>query len=437
MTLTHSQDSISTDSSRCTLNFIERSERHWTDSVNSVLQSNSAEALRGLHSSSETRQEEQTYHTGDQELSSGSLPACPSDNPVGSAALSEQFLTTKSSSWSNRQSLLDSTGGQCCESLAWNKGYFGSLDNDGNCSEVSKEVVYAMSNLDSDEEEAYSYILELDHKEAGLEPNLDLKFNTIMDAQGKEFASTFESQRREINSLCDLCETQRQLKHTDVLIRSGDDKSADIRDLEKSSPASDSLLMNQFGKHIPISSTDGHLDLDCSFKMKESIYSDAFNLTHSDAFVSPVKNGLNKDTIREDISPGAVKEGLLDNDHYEQISVLDRRVLDRITGETAVSQRFGLYSTYILLHLKQAMLTGNTCIYLHFCKAPKTHIHYTLLIHLLQLQFSAEMNTRGSKTATSSKLQCVTFFFLLAKNDPQSIFEQLHNQPVFKTNALL
>ncbi len=207
-----------------------------------------------------------------------------------------------------------------------------------------------MPNLDSDEEDAYSYILELDHKVAGLEPNLDLKLNTIMDAQGKEFASTFESQGSEINSLCDFCETQRQLKHTDVLIGSGDDKSADIRDLEKSSPASDSLLMNQFGKHIPISSTNGHLDLDCSFKMKESIYSDAFNLTHSDAFVSPVKNCLNKDTIREDISPGAVKEGLLDNDHYEQISVLDRRVLDRITGETAVSQRFGLYSTYILLH---------------------------------------------------------------------------------------
>lgn len=348
MTLTHSQDSASTDSSGGTPHLIERSERHWTDSVNCVLPSNSAEALRGLHSSSETSQEEQTYHTGDQEISSGSLPACPSDNPVGFAALSEHFLTTKSSSWSNGQSLSNSTGGQCCDSLAWKKGYFGSLDNDGNCSEVSKEVVYAMPKLDSDEEDAYSYILELDHKEAGLETNVDLKLNTIMDAQGKEFASTFESQGSEINSLCDFCETQRQIKSTDVLIRSGDDKSADIRDLEKS--ASDSFLMNQFGKHIPISSNNGHLDLDCSFKMKESIYSDAFNLTHSDAFVPPVKNCLDKDTIREDISPGAVKEGLSDNDQYEQISVLDRRVLDRITGETAVSQRFGIYSTYILLH---------------------------------------------------------------------------------------
>lgn len=354
MTLTHSQDSASTDSSRGTPNFIERSDRHWTDSVNCVLPSNSAEALRGLHNSSETSQEEQTYHTGDQELSSGSLPACPSNNPVGFAALSEHFLTMKSSSWSYGQSLSDSTGGQCCDSLAWKKGYFGSLDNDGNCSEVSKEVVYAMPMLDSDEEDAYSYILELDHKEAGLETNVDLKLNTIMDAQGIEFASTFESQGSEINPLCDFCETQRQIKPTDVLIRSGDDKSADIRDLEKSSPASDSLLMNQFGKHIPISSTNEYLDLNCLFKMKENIYSDAFNLTHSDgvddAFVPPVKNALDKDKIREDLSPGAVKDGLSDNDQYEQNSVLDRRVLDRITGEPAVSQRFGLYSTYILLH---------------------------------------------------------------------------------------
>ncbi|KAF4099284.1 calmin isoform X2 [Onychostoma macrolepis] len=341
----HDEDSASTDSSRGTPNFIERLDRHWTDSVNCVLPSNSAEALRGLHNSSETSQGEQTYHTGDQELSTGSLPAFPSDNPVGLAALSEYFLTMKSSSWSNGQSLSDSTGGQCCDSVAWKKGYLESLDNDGNCldSEVSKEVVYAMPMLDSDEEDAYSYILELDNKEAGLETHVDLKLNTIMDAQRKEFASTFESQGSEINSLCDFHETRWQIKPTDVLIRSGDNKSADIRDLEKSSPASDSLLMNQFGKNIPISSTNEHLDLDCSFKMKESIYSDAFNLTHSDgvddAFVPPVKNGLDKDKIREDRSPGAVKDGLSDNDQYEQNSVLDRRVLDRITGETAVSQR--------------------------------------------------------------------------------------------------
>ncbi len=32
------------------------------------------------------------------------------------------------------------------------------------------------------------------------------------------------------------------------------------------------------------------------------------------------------------------------------------------------------------------------------------------------------------------KLQSVTFW---VKNDPKSIFEQVHNQPVFKTIALL
>ncbi|XP_016123335.1 uncharacterized protein clmnb [Sinocyclocheilus grahami] len=353
----HDEDSASTDSSRGTPHFIERFDRHWTDSVSCMLPSNiSAEALRGLHNSSETSQEEQTYHTGDQELSSESLPACPSDNPVGLAALSEHFLTMKSSSWSNGQSLPDSTGGQCCDSLAWKKGYLGSLDNDGNSSEVSKEAVYAMPMLDSDEEDAYSYILELDHKDAELETDVDLELNTIMDAQGTEFASTFESQGSEINSLCHFCETQRQLKPTDVLTGSGDDKSA----LETFSPASDSLLMKQFGKNIPISSTNEHLDLGCSLKMKESIYSDAFNLTHGDgvddAFVSPVKNGLDKEKIREDIFPGAVKDGLSDNDQYEQNNVLDQRVLDRITGEPAVSQRKGgldltSYEVHVLLFL--------------------------------------------------------------------------------------
>ncbi|KAL1254468.1 hypothetical protein QQF64_016697 [Cirrhinus molitorella] len=111
----------------------------------------SAEALRGLHKFSESSQEEQTYHTGDQELSSDSLPDYLTDNPVGLATLSEHFLTMKRSSWLKDQSLSDSTGGQCCDSLALKKGLIGSLKDDGNCSEVSKEAVYAM--LDSDEED--------------------------------------------------------------------------------------------------------------------------------------------------------------------------------------------------------------------------------------------------------------------------------------------
>ncbi|XP_073689191.1 uncharacterized protein clmnb, partial [Garra rufa] len=345
----HDEDCASTDSSRGTPNFIERSDRHWTDSVRCMLPSNiSAEALRGLHTSSESSQEEQTYHTGDQELSLESLPASLTDIPVGLATLSEHFLTMKSSSWSKGQSLSDSTGGQCCDSLALKKGLLGSLKDDGNCFEVSKEAVYAMSELDSDEEDAFSYILELEHKEPGLESNVDLEVNTIMDAEGIEFTSTFESEESEIYSLCHFCETQRQLKPSEVLIRSGDDKHADVHasqrdcDLEKSSAASDSLLMNKSGKKIPISSSDELLDLDCSFKMKESVYSDAFD--HHSAFVPPVKNGLDKDKIREDLFPSAVKDGLSDNDQYEQSIVLDRRVLERITGEPAVShtQRNGV-----------------------------------------------------------------------------------------------
>ncbi|KAK2883642.1 hypothetical protein Q8A67_017279 [Cirrhinus molitorella] len=340
----HDEDCASTDSSRDTPNFIESSDRHWTDPVRCMLPSNiSAEALRGLHKSSESSQEEQTYHTEDQELSSESLPDCLTDNPVGLATLSEHFLTMKSSSWLKDQSMSDSTGGQCCDSLALKKGLMGSMKDDGNCSEVSKEAVYAMSVLDSDEEDAYSYILELDRKEAGLESNADLELNTIMDAERIEFASTFGSQGSEINSLCHFCETHKQIKPADVLIRSGDDESADIhvsqrgRDLEKSLPTSDSLLINQSGKKIPISSSDQLLDLDCSFKMKESIYSDAFDYHSDDAFVPPVKNGLDKDKIREDLFPGAVKDVLSDNDQYEQSSVLDRKVLERITGEPAVS----------------------------------------------------------------------------------------------------
>lgn len=81
--------------------------------------------------------------------------------------------------------------------------------------------------------------------------------------------------------------------------------------------------MNQSGKNILVLSSDEDLDLGCSFQMKDSIYSDALNLTHSDgvddAFVPPVKIGL-------------------DN--------------DKITGEPAVSQtqRYGLYFNYILFH---------------------------------------------------------------------------------------
>jgi len=114
--------------------------------------------------------------------------------------------------------------------------------------------------------------------------------------------------------------------------------------------------MNQSGKNILVLSSDEDLDLGCSFQMKDSIYSDALNLTHSDgvddAFVPPVKIGLDK---------------------------------DKITGEPAVSQtqRYGLYFNYIYfivqlnVVLKQAMVIGNISLYLHFCKAPNMYIHFT------------------------------------------------------------
>uniref|UniRef100_A0A673ID17 Zgc:100997 n=1 Tax=Sinocyclocheilus rhinocerous TaxID=307959 RepID=A0A673ID17_9TELE len=188
-------DSASTDSSRGTPNSCERWASNWTDSVSCVLPSNiSAEALRGLRHSSETRQDEQTYHTGDQELSSESLPACPSDNPVALVALSEHL-------WSNGQSLSESNRGQCCDSLAWKKGLMGSLEDNVNCSDVSKEAVYAMS-------------------------------------------------------------------------------------------------MTVFTPMHYIKLSDG-ID---------------------DAFVPPVKNGLDKDKIREDLFPAAVKDGLSDNHRYEKNS---------------------------------------------------------------------------------------------------------------------
>ncbi|KAK9956186.1 hypothetical protein ABG768_013936 [Culter alburnus] len=332
----HGEDSASTDSSRGTPNSIERWDRPWIDSVSCVLQSNaSAEALRRLHNPSETSKEQQTYLTGDQELSSESLPVCPLDNPVGLAALPQHFLNIKSSSWSNGQSLSDSTGGQCCESLA----------------EISKGAVYAMSMLDSDEEDAYSYILELDHK-AGIESNVD-----FMDTHGIEFdsnvVSTLESQGSERNSLCHLCDTQSHLKPTDVLM-SGDSKSTDestlgqVIDIHVSQRDCDSLPMNQTGIDNTVktarSSGDECLDLDCSFNMKERIYSDVFTRTHSDdADDVQVEKGLHKEKTREDLFLCAVKDSKSENDQYEQNSLLYQSVLDRITEEPAVSntQRYG------------------------------------------------------------------------------------------------
>lgn len=328
-----------------------------------MLQSNvSAEALRRLHNPSETSQEEQTYLTGDQELSSESLPVCPLDNPVGLAAIPQHFLNMKSSSWSNGQSLSDSTGGQCCESLAWKRDLIVNLEDDGNCSEISKGAVYAMSILDSDEEDAYSYILELDHK-AGTESNVDFELNSVMDVHGIEFdlnvVSTLESQGSERNSLCHLCDTQSHLKPTDGLM-SGDSKSTDestvgqVNDIHVSQRDCDSLPMNQTGIDNTVktarSSGDECLDLDCSFKVKEHIYSDVFTRTHSDDVDDvQVENGLHKEKNREDLFLCALKNSISENDQYEQNR--DQSVLDRITEEPAVlnTQRFGLFSTYILL----------------------------------------------------------------------------------------
>ncbi len=38
---------------------------------------------------------------------------------------------------------------------------------------------------------------------------------------------------------------------------------------------------------------------------------------------------------------------------------------------------------------------------------------------------------------TKNKIKAAVRNFFLVKNDPKSIFEQVHNQPVFKTIALL
>ncbi|XP_077076843.1 uncharacterized protein clmnb [Siphateles boraxobius] len=357
----HGEGSMSTDSSRGTPNSIERWDRPWIDSVSCVSQSNvSAEALRRLHNPSETCQEEQ-----DQELSSESLPICPSDNPVGLSAIPQHFLTMKSSSWSTAQSFSDSTGGQCCDSVEWKKGLMVNLEDDGNSSEVSK-AVYALSMLDSDEEDAYSYILELDHKEAGIVSNVDFELNTVMDSQGMEFGinvvSTLESQSRERNSLCHLCDTPSHLKPTDALM-SCDSKGTDestlgqVKDILVSQRDCDSLPMTQTGinntEKTARSSADERLDWDCSFKMKESIYLDAFTLTCSDGVDHmQVDNDLNKN----DLFPCKANYSLSEKDQYEQNSFLYQSVLDRITEEPAVSHlrnggRYELEELHVLLFL--------------------------------------------------------------------------------------
>ncbi|NP_001003605.1 uncharacterized protein LOC445211 [Danio rerio] len=343
----HDEDAMSTDSSRGTPNSTERWDRVSTDSDSCVFPSNvSTEALRDLYNLSETSEEEQTYHTGDQE----SLSVCQ-ENIRDLAARSESLLNVKKTS----------TGGQCCDSIAWRKRWIGSLEDDGNCSEVSKEAVYSLSVLDSDEEDAFSYILELDHKDSGLESNIDFGLNTVMDSQAVEFdlnvASIFETQESEIKYCC--CEAQRNLKATDVSVRSGGGKCTNKITLdqvrptksniltenncdEKTLPASDTLLMNQNSIEKIENNfklyTDERPDLNCSLKMKESDSADAF--THSngtdDAFVH-LDNCVDEDKLREELFLCPVKENLLDNDQYEQNNVLDRSVLDGITEEPAVS----------------------------------------------------------------------------------------------------
>ncbi|XP_039547994.1 calmin isoform X2 [Pimephales promelas] len=323
------EDSASTDSSRGTPNSIERWDRPWIDSVSCVSQSNvSAESLRCLHNPSETCQEGQ-----DQELGSESLPMCPSGNPVGLDAIPQHFLTMKSSSWSTGQSS-DSTGGQCCDSIAWKKGLMVNLEDDGNSSEVM---------LDSDEEDAYSYILELDNKGAGIGSNVDFELITEMDAKETEFdinvGSTLESQGSESH----FCDAQSKLKPTDVLM-SCDSKGTDesklrqVKDINVSQRDRDSLSMNQTGidntDKTARSSADERLDLDCSFKMKESIYLGGFTLTCSDG-VDHVQedNDLNKEKTTEGLFLCELNESLSENDQYERNRFLDKR----ITEETAVA----------------------------------------------------------------------------------------------------
>ncbi|XP_056301433.1 uncharacterized protein clmnb [Danio aesculapii] len=340
----HDEDGVSTDSSRGSPNFTERWDRVSTDSDSCGYPSNvSTEALRDLYNLSETSEEEQTYHTGDQE----SLSVCQENTRVLEAR-SVALLNVKKTS----------TGGQCCDSIAWRKRWLGSLEDDGNCSEVSKEAVYAMSVLDSDEEDAFSYILELDHKEPGLESNIDFGLNTVMDSQAIEFdlnvASILGTQGSERNSCC--CEAQRNLKPTDVPVGSGGGKCTDKITLDqvlltkgihlsqnncegKTSPVSSSLLMNQSSIVETVNNSKlqshAHPELNCSLKMKGSVSADTS--THSDgtddAF-EHLDNCVDEKKFREELLLGPLKDNLLDK---EQNSVLDRIILDRITEEPAVS----------------------------------------------------------------------------------------------------
>ncbi|XP_051501131.1 uncharacterized protein LOC127410110 isoform X2 [Myxocyprinus asiaticus] len=365
----HDMDDASTDSSRDTPNSIERWDSSWAVSASCVLSSKiSLEALTGLHNISETNQEdsqyltstcfrsqEKTYHTP--QPCSQSLPI----TPMGLDSVSEHFHPMKSSNRIHGQSLSDSTRGQCCDFLECMK----SRVDYRNCSEISGQGVFTMSVLDSDEEDAYSYILDLDHKEAGLDSasNADIEFSAIMDAHGIDFdlnvASTCDSQGNGINnSFCHFCETQRHLVEMDILMRSSNENNILVSqrkcDSEETSPpdpeqhdygvninASHSLVINQIGTNNPdktvILSSDEHMDFDLSSKMN-NIHSDNF----SDGASVQVENGLDKATVVDDHCPCVVKDSilnsLLDNDPYEQISVSNQSLVDRKTGEHTVSQ---------------------------------------------------------------------------------------------------
>ncbi|TRY60215.1 hypothetical protein DNTS_026365 [Danionella cerebrum] len=272
----HEEDSVSTDSSRC-IPSPDRWDGRWSDSGSS--------------------QEELVDHPEEQALSFESLPGRVSTD----------------------QSLLASTGGQCCDSVGWRKRLTNLQEDDATC---SKEAFCSIPELDSDEEDAYSYILELDHSETELESNIDLKI--LLDSLDAYEANTNESQG---------CFSGSK-SVPDLLTNSSPDKGTDRKE---PSPLKDAMLCNCETKGClhsiekrSLLHKSNHSDSNCSVTVKERVCS-----AEDDASgVSLLKNALHKVKFSEDF---LVKDQHLCSHHFGSNSVSVQTAADRITGEPSSS----------------------------------------------------------------------------------------------------
>ncbi|XP_036419122.1 calmin-like [Colossoma macropomum] len=130
--------------------------------------------------------------------------------PKSAGLLNGGSGVAEKSSFSNGQYLHSSIEGHCWNSTAQKKSLSASMeDDDGGLSDGSEEGIHILPELDSDEEVAYKYILELDHEELKLHNELNSS-PTINAQKAHHISNDFHQADGKSHHLGPFLEIQKQ-----------------------------------------------------------------------------------------------------------------------------------------------------------------------------------------------------------------------------------